>query len=152
MGGIEFLHTEKVAPIDIHRHLLNVYGDETADVSTVRWWVVHLSSGDSGSGSPVLEYLNVQDMIHGQFIVPSSPEKCSCQMRYWMFHAALAFFICNNSNSVYDLVTLFLMCHGQNVKFCPESSPLSTLQSLPFFNAKHRLKIWGENNNNNKRL
>ena len=47
MGGIEFLHTEKVAPIDIHRHLLNVYGDETVDVSIVRWWVVHFSKGDS---------------------------------------------------------------------------------------------------------
>ena len=24
--GIEFLHAEKMAPIDIHLHLLNVYG------------------------------------------------------------------------------------------------------------------------------
>ena len=33
---------------------LNVYGDETADVSTVRWWVVHFNSGDNDSGSPLL--------------------------------------------------------------------------------------------------
>ena len=33
----EFLHAEEIAPIDIQWHLLNVYGDETVDVSTVRW-------------------------------------------------------------------------------------------------------------------
>jgi len=26
-GEIEFLHAEKIAPTDIHGHLLNVYGD-----------------------------------------------------------------------------------------------------------------------------
>jgi len=45
---IEFLHAEKTAPSDIHRGLLNVYGDQTVDVSTVRWWVARFSSGDSG--------------------------------------------------------------------------------------------------------
>jgi len=44
---IEFLHVEKIAPYDIHRCLLNVYGDQTVDVSTVRRWVVRFSSGDS---------------------------------------------------------------------------------------------------------
>lgn len=33
----EFLHTEKIAPTDIHLCLLNVSGDETVNVSTVRW-------------------------------------------------------------------------------------------------------------------
>ena len=42
----ECLHWEKIAPIDI-LCLLNIYGDQTAEVSTVRRWVVHLSSGDS---------------------------------------------------------------------------------------------------------
>ena len=37
---IEFLHAEKMAPTDIHRHLVNVYGDQKVEVSTVRWWVV----------------------------------------------------------------------------------------------------------------
>jgi len=46
-GGIKFLHEEKMAPIDIHQHLLNVYGEQTVDVSTVRQWVVHFSSGSS---------------------------------------------------------------------------------------------------------
>jgi hypothetical protein len=32
----EFLHAEKIAPNDIYRCLLNVYGDQTVDVSTVR--------------------------------------------------------------------------------------------------------------------
>jgi len=30
--GIEFFHTEKLAPTD-----MNVYRDQTVDVSTVRW-------------------------------------------------------------------------------------------------------------------
>jgi len=44
---IEFLHAEKIAPNDIHRRLLNVYGDQTVNVSTVRRWVARFSSGDS---------------------------------------------------------------------------------------------------------
>jgi len=44
---IQFLQAEKMAPIDIHQHLLNIYGDQTMDVSTVRWWVVYFSSGSS---------------------------------------------------------------------------------------------------------
>ena len=44
---IEFLHAEKIAPTDIHRHLLNVYGDQTVDVRTVTRWVAHFSRGDS---------------------------------------------------------------------------------------------------------
>jgi hypothetical protein len=44
---IEFLHAEKIAPNVIHRRLLNVYGDQTVDVSTVRRWVARFSSGDS---------------------------------------------------------------------------------------------------------
>ena len=51
---IEFLHVENMAPIYIHQHLLNIYGDQTVDVSTVRQWVVHFSSGNSDSGSPPL--------------------------------------------------------------------------------------------------
>jgi len=45
---------EKMALTDTHQHLLNVYRDQTLDVSTVRRWVVHFSSGDSNSGSPPL--------------------------------------------------------------------------------------------------
>ena len=37
----------KKPPIDIHQCLLNIYGDQTVDVSTMRWWMVHFSSGDS---------------------------------------------------------------------------------------------------------
>ena len=42
---IEFLHTEKMALVDIHQRLLNGCGDQTVDVSTVRRWVVRFSSG-----------------------------------------------------------------------------------------------------------
>ena len=34
--GAEFLSVEKIAPTDIHRCLLNVHGDITEDVSTMR--------------------------------------------------------------------------------------------------------------------
>ena len=43
-----------MAPIDIHQQSLNICGDRIVDVSTVRWWMVHFSSGDSGSVSPPL--------------------------------------------------------------------------------------------------
>ena len=33
---IEFLHAEKIVPIDIHWHLRNIYGDQTVDVSTLK--------------------------------------------------------------------------------------------------------------------
>ena len=46
----EFLHMQKkIAPTEIHQRLLNDHGDQTVEVSTVRQWVVHFSSGDSGS-------------------------------------------------------------------------------------------------------
>ena len=32
----EFLHAEKMAPIVIHQHLLNIHGDQTVNVRTVR--------------------------------------------------------------------------------------------------------------------
>ena len=37
----EFLHVGKMAPTDIHQHLLNVCGDQTVDA---RWWMVHFRS------------------------------------------------------------------------------------------------------------
>jgi len=46
--GIEFLHEENMAFTDIHQHLLNVYGDQTGDVSTVKQWSVY-SSGNSNT-------------------------------------------------------------------------------------------------------
>ena len=51
---IEFLYVEKMASSDIRQPLLNIYGDQTVDVSTVRRWVVHFSSGDSNSESLLL--------------------------------------------------------------------------------------------------
>ena len=50
-----FLKEEKkMAPTDIHQCLINVYGDQTVDVSTVRWWVVCFSTDNSSSESPLL--------------------------------------------------------------------------------------------------
>ena len=43
-----------MASIAIHSYLLNVYGDQPVDVSTVKGWVICFSSGNSGSGSPPL--------------------------------------------------------------------------------------------------
>ena len=46
----EFLHVEKMAPTDIHQLLMNILGDQSVNVSTVRQWVVCFSTGDSDSG------------------------------------------------------------------------------------------------------
>jgi len=51
---IEFLHVEKMAPTDIHQHLLDVYGDQAVDVSTVRQWMVSFRSGNRDSVSFLL--------------------------------------------------------------------------------------------------
>jgi len=43
----ELLHAETVAPSDIHRRLLNFYGDQAVDVSALRRLVARFSSSDS---------------------------------------------------------------------------------------------------------
>ena len=53
-SGTEFLYAEKMASTDIPRCLLNIHGDQTVHVSTVRQWVVHFSSDYSNIGSPLL--------------------------------------------------------------------------------------------------
>ena len=40
----ESFHVEKMAPTDIHRHLLNVFGGQRVNMSTVRQWVMRFSS------------------------------------------------------------------------------------------------------------
>ena len=42
---------KKMVPTDIHQCLLNVCGEQTVDVSTVRCWVVCFSSDNCDSGS-----------------------------------------------------------------------------------------------------
>ena len=45
---IEFLTAEKVPPIEIHRRMQAVYGDQFVDVSTVRRWVRRFKVGELG--------------------------------------------------------------------------------------------------------
>jgi hypothetical protein len=45
---IEFLIAEKVPPIEIHRRMQAVYGDQCVDVSTVRRWVRRFKDGELG--------------------------------------------------------------------------------------------------------
>jgi len=45
---IEFLTVEKVPPIEIHRRMQAVYGDQRLDVSTVRRWVRRFKDGEVG--------------------------------------------------------------------------------------------------------
>ena len=52
--GTEFLCTEKIAPTNIHQHLLNIYKVQKVNVSAVRQWVVHFITDDSSSGLPPL--------------------------------------------------------------------------------------------------
>jgi len=42
----EFLTTEKVPPIEIHRRMQAIYGDQCVDVSTVRHWVRWFKAGE----------------------------------------------------------------------------------------------------------
>ena len=50
---MELLCAEEMAPIDIHQHFVNIYGDQTLDVSTMRQWVVCFSGGNSSvKGKP----------------------------------------------------------------------------------------------------
>ena len=44
----EFLTAEKVPPIEIHRQMQAVYGDQCVDVSTVRRWVRQFKGGELG--------------------------------------------------------------------------------------------------------
>ena len=39
---------EKITLIDIHWCLLNVYWDQTVDMSTVGWWIMYFSCSDYG--------------------------------------------------------------------------------------------------------
>jgi len=43
---IEFLTAEKVPPIEIHRRMQAVYGDQCVDVSTVRRWARRFKDGE----------------------------------------------------------------------------------------------------------
>ena len=59
---IEFLTAEKVPPVEIHRRMQAVYGDQCADVSTVRRWVRRFKelgqtdlSDKTRSGRPVTD-------------------------------------------------------------------------------------------------
>jgi hypothetical protein len=45
---IEFITMEKVPPIEIHRRMKAVYGDQCVDVSTVRRWVRQFKDGEVG--------------------------------------------------------------------------------------------------------
>ena len=45
---IEFLTVEKVPPIEIHRRIQAVYGDQCVDVSTVRRWVRRFKDREMG--------------------------------------------------------------------------------------------------------
>jgi len=45
--GTEFLHVEKIAPIDTHQHLLNIYREQLLYLKTVMWWVLCSVSGSS---------------------------------------------------------------------------------------------------------
>ena len=62
----EFLHVQKMAPTDTNQHMLNVFEDQTMDVSTVIWWVVHFSNGNSESPPLVQIFMSATStLVHG---------------------------------------------------------------------------------------
>ena len=76
---IEFLTADKVPPIEIHRRMQAVYGDQCVDVRIVRRWVRRFKDGELGqadlsdktrSGRPVaasdqLHQDRVEELIRG---------------------------------------------------------------------------------------
>ena len=46
---IEFLTAENVPPIEIHRRMQAVYGEQRVDVSAVRRWVRRFEDGEMGA-------------------------------------------------------------------------------------------------------
>lgn len=44
---IKFLYAKNVAPVDIYRYVLKIYGDQTGDESAVKLWVLRLSIGET---------------------------------------------------------------------------------------------------------
>ena len=66
---------EKMAPVDIHWCLLNIYVNQTGDVSTVKWWVACFSRGNS----------NVKDKSHSEWpytAVTLQNEECFDQLMH----------------------------------------------------------------------
>jgi len=70
---IEFFTAEKFLPIEIHRRTQAVYGDQCADVSTIRRWVRRFKDGELGqadlsdktlSGIP----LTASDQLHQDLV------------------------------------------------------------------------------------
>jgi len=64
---IEFSTVRKVPPIETHRQMQAIYGDQCVDVSTVRRWVRRFKDGELGqrdlsdktrSGRPVTDLKN----------------------------------------------------------------------------------------------
>jgi len=62
----EFLYQEEITPTDIHWGLLNTYGDQTVDVSTVRRWVFSMSQ------VWIYNIWNAFFPFHQQLITPES--------------------------------------------------------------------------------
>jgi hypothetical protein len=57
---IEFLTAEKVPPIEIHRRMQAVYGDQCVDVGTVRRWVRRFKDGELGFQKQNTNFLYVR--------------------------------------------------------------------------------------------
>jgi hypothetical protein len=66
---IQFLHKEKVHPIEIHRRLASRYGLETYSLRSVQHWCQLFSSGrqnlhdDPRSGIPPIDHLDAKIMV-----------------------------------------------------------------------------------------
>jgi len=83
----EFLHTEQMALIDIHQCLLNVYGDQTVDVSTMRQCMVCFSTGNSDSGSPPLVQAFMRTAYRLLFIANENAELMVITMLKKVFYS-----------------------------------------------------------------
>ncbi len=68
---IEFLHAEKIEPINIHQRLVYVYKADAVDISTVRRWVRWFLSGDRDVSDKVRSvFWDRKDAILLDFLEP----------------------------------------------------------------------------------
>ena len=106
--GIEFLHAEKIAPIDIKQHLLKAYGDQTVDLSTERQWVVCFSSGDRDCGSPPLVQIFMSTTCSLLFVAIKSAQLLVLTI---LKKSIVQLRICS-INQCYCTISIFCSCHG----------------------------------------
>ena len=88
----EFIHMDKMAPTDIHEHLLNIDGDKSMDGSTARQWLVSFYNGDSGSPPLLQIFMSIAYMFllitdkNARLMVMTMLKNSILELRIWQLY------------------------------------------------------------------